>query len=347
MTLDFRKFSLAELQSDFQSMGIKKKWAEEAYKAVWKEHLYDFGGMTQLSPEVIEKLQKRYFLKTIEEKIVRHSDDGTIKFGFELSDERMVEGVLIPKGKRMTACVSSQVGCSLNCTFCATARLKRERNLDASEIYDQIAIINRYSLEKYGLPLTNVVLMGMGEPLLNYIEVMRFIQLATDQKYGPGIAARKITLSTSGVAKGIRRLAEDYRTVSLALSLHAVRDEIRSKIMDINLSNPLPELRDSLVYYYEKTGKKITLEYILFKDLNDTDEDARLLVEFCKGLHVFVNILEYNPIEGGDMEGSDKERFFQFRNILESNGVATRTRFSRGKDIDAACGQLVTTRNEG
>lgn len=270
---------------------------------------------------------------------MQRSEDGTIKNAVTLHDGLIVESVLIPAEKRITACVSSQVGCSLACKFCATARLKRQRNLSVDEIYDQVVAIKEQAELFYGRPLTNIVFMGMGEPLLNYANVLGAIEKITAQK-GLNMASRRITVSTVGVAKMIKKMADDEVKFNLAVSLHSAIDETRSSIMPINDTNPLEELADALRYWYQKTKSKVTYEYVVWKGINDTEEHARALLKFAKVVPSKVNLIEYNPIDDGEFQQAPDEVLNMYMDILEKNGITTRIRKSRGKDIDAACGQL-------
>jgi 23S rRNA (adenine2503-C2)-methyltransferase len=252
---------------------------------------------------------------------------------------KVVEGVLIPTASRMTACISSQVGCSLSCAFCATGRLKMLRNLTAGEIYDQVVYLKRQAEERYQIPLSNIVYMGMGEPLLNYKNVLTSIEKITSPD-GLGMSPQRITVSTAGVAKMITKLGDDGVKFNLALSLHAANDEKRDKIMDINESNNLESLALALKYFHEKTGTRVTFEYIIFKDFNDSLKDAQELANYCKNLPVKINIIEYNPIDDGEYRQASPERVDAFAKFLESKNLVVNVRRSRGKDIDAACGQL-------
>jgi 23S rRNA (adenine2503-C2)-methyltransferase len=285
------------------------------------------------------KLQQDFLIAPVQETIVQKSKDGTVKLGMKLQDDRLIEGVMIPDEDRNTACVSSQVGCSLACTFCATGFLKRERNLEAGEIYDQVILLNRYALEQSNRPLTNIVYMGMGEPLLNYDNVMQSIKLITSPE-GLGMAQKRITVSTSGIVRGIKRIADEGMKFNLALSLHAATNEKRNKIMDINQSNPLEEVMEALNYFYEKTGNKITFEYILFDHFNDSEEDAHHLMEWCDQVPAFVNLIEYNNVEGVTLRRAKSDRRDAFVDYLREHDINVAVRRSRGKDIDAACGQL-------
>jgi 23S rRNA (adenine2503-C2)-methyltransferase len=270
---------------------------------------------------------------------MQRSGDGTIKNAVKLYDGLTVESVLIPHEKRITACVSSQVGCSLDCKFCATARLKRMRNLSVDEIYDQVVAIKEQAELFFERPLTNIVFMGMGEPLLNYANVVEAIDKITSPK-GLNMAAKRITLSTVGIAKMIKKIAEDEVKFNLAVSLHSAIDKTRSSIMPINETNSLEELGEALQYWYKKTKRKVTYEYVVWKDINDTEQHANALLNFCKKVPSKVNLIEYNPIDDGEFQQASDEALNMYMDLLERNGITTRIRKSRGKDIDAACGQL-------
>jgi 23S rRNA (adenine2503-C2)-methyltransferase len=336
---EIRALSIENLITELEALQQPKFRAKQIYEWLWNKSCVDFEQMSNLSKELRNTLQQNFYINHITENITQKSNDGTIKMGFKCQDDRMIEGVMIPADNRMTACVSSQVGCSLSCKFCATGFLKRERNLEAGEIYDQVVLLNQQSLHHFEKPLTNIVYMGMGEPLLNYDNVMRSINLITTDE-GLGMSSKRITVSTSGVARGIMRMADEGKKFNLALSLHAATDEKRLQIMDINKSNPLDTVIDSLSYFYNKTGNKITYEYILFKDFNDSDEDAKHLIKLCKKVPSFVNIIEYNQVDGVEYTKASDERLQRFTMILEQNGIDAKVRRSRGKDIDAACGQL-------
>ncbi|MEM9991270.1 MAG: 23S rRNA (adenine(2503)-C(2))-methyltransferase RlmN [Bacteroidota bacterium] len=338
---DIRKLSLLDLQQFFVGIGEKPFRAKQVYEWLWKKSARTFEEMTNISKKQREALQRHFVINGIEEDKVQYSLDGTIKSRFRLHDSHLVESVLIPvpTDDRYTVCVSSQVGCSLTCSFCATGRMKRVRNLDAAEIYDQVVRVNAQSLERFDHPLTNIVYMGMGEPLLAYNNVLQSVEYITSPK-GLGMSPKRITVSTAGIAKMIRRLADDEVKFNLALSLHAADDVKRNEIMPINKNNNLEVLMDALKYFYQKTKNKISYEYITFQNFNDSIEDAKLLVKLCKHFPVKVNIIEYNPIGGVTFEKSDVDRIDRFAQHLRKNGVVVTVRRSRGKDIDAACGQL-------
>lgn len=336
---NIRTLSLDKIREIFKEFGEPVYRADQLYDWLWNKRATSFDDMSNFSKSLREKLKDSFEINAVEIHDLQISSDKTIKCAMKLHDNFVVESVLIPQGKRMTACISSQVGCSLTCSFCATSRLKRMRNLTADEIYDQVVLVRDTAKEKYGQSLTNIVYMGMGEPLLNYNEVMLSVEKITDPK-GLGMSPKRITVSTAGVAKMIKRLGDDKVKFNLALSLHAANDEKRNQIMPINETNSLKNLEEALNYFHEKTGTRCTFEYIVFKDFNDSDKDARELVTVCKRVKSKVNIIEYNPIDGGSFKQTTPERLERFVNILEDEGVIVNVRRSRGKDIDAACGQL-------
>ena len=336
---DIRALTLESLEDFFISNGGQKYRARQVYDWLWKKSAHDFDQMTNLSLETRELLKSNFIINAVSVGNKQKSTDGTIKNAFKLADGNVVEGVLIPTKSRMTACISSQVGCSLTCKFCATGRLNRLRNLNADEIYDQVVLIRKQAEEHYNLPLTNIVYMGMGEPLLNYRNVLESVEKITSPA-GLNISAQRITVSTAGIAKMIKKLGDDGVKFNLALSLHAANDEKRSKIMPINDQNSLASLKDALQYFFEKTGTHVTYEYIIFKDFNDSLQDAKELADFCKYIPCKVNIIEYNSIDGGEFQQTTDTRLKIFVDFLEKKKVVVNVRRSRGKDIDAACGQL-------
>ncbi len=336
---DIRKLKLDELTEFFQQRGEKPFRAKQVYEWLWNKSAKSFDQMTNLSVPLRDMLKEHFTINHIHVDHMQRSADGTIKNAVTLFDGMVVESVLIPTEKRITACVSSQVGCSLACQFCATARLKRQRNLSADEIYDQVVAIKEQAELFFGRPLTNIVFMGMGEPLLNYSNVISAIDKITSQK-GLNMASKRITVSTVGVAKMIMKMADDGVKFNLAVSLHAAIDKTRSAIMPINDTNPLSDLADSLKYWYQKTKRKVTYEYVVWKDINDTPEHANALLKFCKVVPSKVNLIEYNPIDDGRFQQASHESLNMYMDLLERHGITTRIRKSRGKDIDAACGQL-------
>ncbi len=339
--IDIRTLTLEEIESHLINLGEAKFRAKQIYEWLWQKGCQDFDQMTNLSKSLRNKLINHFVIRGIREDIVQHSWDGTIKTRFRLHDDLLIESVLIPvaQNNRYTVCVSSQVGCSLSCKFCATGQMKRMRNLTPGEIYDQVSLVNDQCLQKFDHPLTNIVYMGMGEPLLNYRNVMKSIDLISSP-LGMEMSARRITLSTAGISKMIKKLADDNSKVNLALSLHAADDTKRNEIMPINEQNTLDTLIEAIKYYYIKTKNKVSFEYITFKGFNDSVEDAKRLVRLCKHFPVLVNIIEYNPIAGVTYEKSDSMTIDSFASHLRNNGIMVTVRKSRGKDIDAACGQL-------
>jgi len=336
---NIRALSKEEITSFFTEKGDKAFRAKQVYEWLWKKSARSFDEMTNLPKPTRELLNENFAINAITIATSQISKDRTIKNAFRLYDGNIVEGVLIPTESRMTACISSQVGCSLTCAFCATGKLERLRNLDADEMYDQVAIIKKQSEEKYGIPLSNIVYMGMGEPLLNYKNVLESVEKITSPE-GLGMSPQRITISTAGIAKMIKKLGDDKVKFNFALSLHAANDEKRNKIMPINEQNSLEALADALRYFYEKTGTRVTYEYIVFKDFNDDVSDARELETFCRIVPCKVNIIEYNPIGDSEYHQTTESRLKKFVAYLENKGIIVNVRKSRGKDIDAACGQL-------
>lgn len=336
---DIRKLKLDELKEFFVQHGDKAFRATQVYDWLWKKSTKDFDEMTNLSLPTREMLKTNFIINHIHVDTMQRSEDGTIKNAVKLHDGLIVESVLIPTEKRITACVSSQVGCSLACKFCATARLKRMRNLNPDEIYDQVAAIRQQSELFFGRPLTNIVFMGMGEPLLNYNNVIAAIDKITSPQ-GLNMAAKRLTVSTVGIAKMIIKMADDEVKFNLAVSLHSAINQTRSSIMPINDSNSLEELGEALKYWYAKRKKKVTYEYVVWKGINDTPEAAEALLKFCKLIPCKVNLIEYNPIDDGEFQQAPEEALNMYMDLLERHGITTRIRKSRGKDIDAACGQL-------
>jgi len=338
---DIRIFSLPELENIAQAYGEPKFKAKQIYQWIWQKGVMDFDEMTNLSKNLRENLKESYTFNKLQNVHQQISVDGTIKTGWKLEDNAIIESVLIPvpKDTRYTLCVSSQVGCSLNCKFCATGKLKKVRNLKDYEIYEQFLRVNNQSIEKYNHKLTNIVYMGMGEPLLNYNNVLKSIDKITNPN-ASGYSMKRITISTAGIVKGINKLADDNIKVNIALSLHAADDKKRNFLMPINETNNLKDVIKSLTNLYDKTKVKISFEYIMFKDFNDSLDDAEKLYKLTKHFPVKINIIEYNYVKGVDLKKTDDDKINQFAKYLVDKGVMTTVRRSRGKDIDAACGQL-------
>ncbi len=337
---NIRHLSLPALQEYFNTIGEKPFRAKQVYEWLWQKHAASFDAMTNLSKPLRGALEEHFTLPALKVDTTQLSEDGTIKSRFRLHDGHLVEGVLIPTENRQTACVSSQVGCSLSCKFCATGYMDRKRNLDFDEIYDEVAILNQQSLESSGKKLSNIVYMGMGEPLLNYRNVLQSIERITSPD-GLAMSPKRITVSTAGVAKMIQQLGDDQVRFNLALSLHAANDRKRSEIMPINDTNNLKVLVDALNYFYKATQNQISFEYILFQNFNDSLKDADELIKIYRQVPAdLINIIEYNPIDKARFQKPDEDAVEQFMQYLGKNRVNARLRRSRGKDIDAACGQL-------
>ena len=337
--VDIRGLSKDQLKDWFLAHGDKPFRAQQVYEWLWQKSVKTFDDMTNISLATRDLMKAHFVINHIKVDSMQRSTDGTIKNAVALHDGRIVESVLIPTESRITACISSQVGCSLDCTFCATARLPRMRNLNPDEIYDQVVAIKQQADEFFDRPLTNIVLMGMGEPLLNYKNVLEAIDKITHDE-GLGMSARRITLSTVGVTKMVRKLADDNVKFNLAVSLHSAIDEKRSKLMPINETNTLEDLAEALKYWYDKTKRRITYEYVVWKGVNDQLEDAKALAKFCALVPCKVNLIEYNPIDDGPYQQADPEAIDMYERVLTNKGIVVNIRRSRGKDIDAACGQL-------
>ena len=337
---NIRELKLEELINFLKNQNIPSYRAKQIHEWLWKKRAVNFNEMTSLSLSLRGLLEQNFSLNAVKIHKAERSNDGTIKYSLKLHDSKLVEGVLIPSKKRLTACISSQVGCSLSCTFCATGTLKLERNLNYAEIYDQIFILNEEALLNFGKPLSNIVYMGMGEPLLNYENLLKSIELVSS-KTGLSMSPKRITVSTAGIAKMIKKLADDDVRFNLAISLHTSDDKKREEIMPINKSINLEELKESIKYFFEKTGTRITYEYILFKDINDSLDDAHELVKFCKSTPCKVNLIEYNSVDNIPFQKASNNKTEKFINFLNEKNVIVNLRRSKGKDINAACGQLV------
>ncbi len=342
--INIRSASLEELIPIFEAFGEKKFRAKQVYQWLWKKNASKFEDMSDLPLALRAKLDEKFHIDFLSIKDQQISSDKTIKCAFGLEENKVVEGVLIPTTTRTTACISSQIGCSLACTFCATGKLKLLRNLTAGEIVDQVVYLKNQAETRYQKSLSNIVYMGMGEPLLNYKNVLRSIEMITSEE-GLGMSPKRITVSTAGIAKMIKKLGDDQVKFNLALSLHAANDLKRNNIMEINESNNLETLKEALVYFHEKTGARVTFEYIIFKDFNDSIEDAQELAQFARCVPCKVNIIEYNAIDEGGFQQADARKVDAFAKYLESKNMIVHVRRSRGKDIDAACGQLANKNN--
>ena len=343
--IDIRSLTRDELRNFFTDHDMKAFRGNQVYEWLWNKGIHDFTDMTNLSKETREFLDQHFVINHIRVDEMQQSSDGTVKNAIKLHDGLVVESVFIPTSTRTTACVSSQVGCSLDCTFCATARLKKMRNLNPDEIYDLVVAIDQQSRAYKNHKLSNIVFMGMGEPLLNYKNVLKSIEMITS-KEGLGMSPRRITLSTVGLPKMIKKLADEEVRFKLAVSLHSAIDSVRSKMMPINEKSDLAELLESLQYWYVKTKSLVTFEYVVWKGINDTQTDIDALVAYCKKVPSKVNLIEYNAIEEDGFVQADERIVEKYRQDLERNHITVNIRRSRGKDIDAACGQLANKTTE-
>jgi 23S rRNA (adenine2503-C2)-methyltransferase len=336
---DIRALTKEQLRQFFVTNGDKAFRGNQVYEWLWQKRAHTFEDMTNVSKETRAMLEANFVINHIKVDTLQRSEDGTVKNAVRLHDDLIVESVLIPTETRTTACVSSQVGCSLDCNFCATARLKRMRNLEPGEIYDQVAAIDNESRLYFDRPLSNIVFMGMGEPLMNYPNVMKAIDMITSNE-GLGMSPKRITVSTSGIPKMIKKMADDGVKFKLAVSLHSAVEEIRNEIMPFTKNFPLTDLRESLEYWYRKTKSKVTYEYVVWKGINDDKKSIDALVKFCKYVPCKVNLIEYNPIDDGIFQQANDQSINAYLEALEKSNIVAKVRRSRGKDIDAACGQL-------
>ncbi len=336
---DIRALTKDQLREFFKSNGDQAFRGNQVYEWLWQKSAHSFDAMTNISKATRAMLEQHFVINHIKVDTMQRSSDGTVKNAVRLHDNLVVESVLIPTETRTTACVSSQVGCSLDCQFCATARLKRMRNLNPDEIYDQVAAIDNESRLYYNRPLSNIVFMGMGEPLMNYPNVIKAIDKITSPE-GLGMSPKRITVSTSGVSKMIKKMADDEVKFKLAVSLHSAIEATRNKIMPFTKNFPLTQLREALEYWYAKTKSKVTYEYVVWNGINDDEKSINALVAFCKHVPCKVNIIEYNPIDDGMFQQASNQALDNYISALEQNNIVVNVRRSRGKDIDAACGQL-------
>ncbi len=334
---NIREQSLPELKEYFEGMGDKKFRAMQAYEWLWKKNARSFGEMSNLSLELREKLAGEFELNPITVDTTQHSSDGTLKSRFKTYDGHLMEGVLIPTEKRFTACVSSQIGCSLTCRFCATGQMDRIRNLGFDEIYDQVAILNEQCQETYGHGLTNIVYMGMGEPLLNLKELIKAVKCLNQDV---GIGQRSQTISTVGLPGKIRELADQQLQTTLAVSLHAANQMLRQQLIPSAEHYPLAKLLSECKEYVAITGRRITFEYVLLSGINDLPGHATELAKILRGFQTHVNLIPYNPIKEADYRRPTEVAINRFAESLQKENIAVSVRYSRGLETDAACGQL-------
>lgn len=339
MKIDIRSLTENQIIEFFLDKGFDSYRGKQVYEWIWKKSVYSFDDMTNISKDLRVMLDTHFVINHIEVDKIQKSSDGTIKNAVKLFDDYTVESVLIPTDDRTTACVSSQVGCSLDCKFCATSKLKRMRNLNPDEIYDQVVTINNQSLKYFKRPLSNIVFMGMGEPLMNYNNLIESIEKISSDK-GLNMSQKRIVVSTSGIPKMIKKLADENLKVNLALSLHSAVEETRNQIMPFSTKFSLEDIKESLLYWYSKTKRRITFEYIVWKGINDTVEDVNALVSYCKSIPSKVNLIEYNTIGDKNFISATDNIINLYKDLLEKNKITVTVRRSRGKDIDAACGQL-------
>ena len=336
---DIRSLSIENLCSTLSKSNFPAYRSKQIKNWARKIDVKSFEQMSNLPKNLVSYLDNNFSLN--KSKIISHqkSSDNTVKYAIQLHDGLVIESVLIPSNDRLTACVSSQVGCSLDCNFCATSLLKRMRNLEYYEIFDQIMLLNKEANKIFDSSITNIVFMGMGEPLLNYKNVIESINQITSN-IGIGISNRKITLSTSGISKMIKKMADDNVKFNLAVSLHSALEKTRNNIMPFSKSFPLKDLIESLEYWYKKTKRKITFEYLIWKEINDDFDHINALVKICKRIPSKVNLIEYNSTDNPKFESANVKWLNNYLNVLKDNKIPVSVRKSRGKDIDAACGQL-------
>ncbi|CAI8308674.1 MAG: putative dual-specificity RNA methyltransferase RlmN [Flavobacteriales bacterium] len=339
MKIDIRNLSENQIINFFEEKGFDSYRGRQLYEWIWKKSAHSFDDMTNLSKDLRLMLDSHFVINHIEVDKIQKSSDGTIKNAVKLFDDYTVESVLIPTDERTTACVSSQVGCSLDCHFCATAKLKRMRNLNPDEIYDQVVTINNQSLKYFNKSISNIVFMGMGEPLMNYNNLISSIEKISSDK-GLNISQKRIVVSTSGIPKMIKKLADENLKVNLALSLHSAIEEKRNKIMPFSKKFSLDDIKESLLYWYSLTKRRITFEYIVWKGVNDNIDDINALIKYCKSVPSKVNLIEYNSIGDESFKSASQNMINLYKDLLEKNKITVTVRRSRGKDIDAACGQL-------
>ena len=339
MKIDIRNLSENQIINFFEEKGYDSYRGRQLYEWIWKKSAHSFDDMTNLSKDLRLMLDSHFVINHIEVDKIQKSSDGTIKNAVKLFDDYTVESVLIPTDERTTACVSSQVGCSLDCHFCATAKLKRMRNLNPDEIYDQVVTINNQSLKYFNKSISNIVFMGMGEPLMNYNNLISSIEKISSDK-GLNISQKRIVVSTSGIPKMIKKLADENLKVNLALSLHSAIEEKRNKIMPFSKKFSLDDIKESLLYWYSLTKRRITFEYIVWKGVNDNIDDINALIKYCKSVPSKVNLIEYNSIGDESFKSASQNMINLYKDLLEKNKITVTVRRSRGKDIDAACGQL-------
>lgn len=344
---DLKQLSGTELEEFTEELGLKSFRSDQIYQWLYQKGVRSFDEMTNLSKDLRSRLSDIATINRIDPVHQAESKDGTVKFLFQLPDEEdyKVESVMIPDfyddgvANRLTVCVSSQVGCVFGCSFCATGKMGFFRNLSHGEIVDQVQYINEFCEHRFGKKITNIVYMGMGEPLHNYQAVTESANIITDER-SIGLSPKRITVSTVGLTKQIKKLADERQPYNLAISLHAANDEKRDEIMPINNSMGLGKLKEALQHYYATMHRPVTYEYLLFDGFNDSPQDARELAEIVKWIPSKVNIIMYNNVAGVELKRAREERLDRFMKELIKHDVTATVRRSRGDDIDAGCGQL-------
>jgi len=342
---DLKSLTGSELEEFCTGLGLKSYRADQIYQWLYQKGVSDFSEMTNLSKELRERLKKLAEIRGIDLVTRQQSNDGTIKYLFELHNGERVESVLIPdfdeegNARRLTVCVSSQVGCVFGCSFCATGKMGFFEHLTHGEIVDQVQFINREAEHIYNKEISNIVYMGMGEPFHNYKAVMESAGILTDER-SLGLSPKRITISTVGLTRQIKQWADERQPYNLAISLHAADDEKRDKIMPINSSMNLDQLKEAVQYYFTRMHQPVTYEYLLFDGFNDSKKDALKLADIVHWAPSKVNIIMYNRVKGVELDGTGENRLDKFMQTLVSNDVTATVRRSRGDDIDAGCGQL-------
>lgn len=318
---------------------------KQLFEWIWKKRCVSFGEMTNIPAPFREKLSNEFICNSILSFDESVSSDGTRKYAFQLTDDNIIESVLIPSGTRVTACVSTQAGCALGCKFCATGQLGFKRNLETAEIHDQIVMLMNFTKEKYQTELDNIVAMGMGEPLLNYNNAIAAFDKISAKEF-INFSPQRITISTAGIVDGIKKMADGNVPYHLAISLHSAIENQRKSMMPVANKYPLIQLAEALKYYHSKTNNRITIEYILFDKINDSMEDAEALARFCRNFPVKINIIPYNSISGNIYNKSKPEATAKFIDFLKNKNIIVNLRASKGSDIMAACGQLALNQNK-
>jgi 23S rRNA (adenine2503-C2)-methyltransferase len=336
---DIRNKEKGKLKEFFEQQGKKAFRAKQVYEWLWQKGAVSFDEMTNLSKADRQMLSEHFVINALKLNDEQRSRDGTIKCAFELHDGHLVESVLIPSAKRFTACISTQVGCQLNCSFCATAKIPFQRNLNVGEIFDQVMYLNNLAEKNYQGHLTNIVYMGMGEPLNNYENLIGSVNIISSED-GLNFSPRRITVSTVGIPDKIKQIAHDNARFNLGVSLHTTIDEKRNQIIPVNKKYNLEQLKEALIFYHKKTGNRIIFEYLMLGDFNDSQKDAQALADYCRNFPVKVNLIEYNPVGNDDYQKSTDQKTEAFKKFLESRNMVVTIRNSRGSDIDGACGQL-------